>query len=206
MHLTGGEAFLYWEHLEQILLEAQKQNLGKVDLIETNGFWAIDDMITRQRIKRLDELGMNRLKISVDPFHQEYVDISLVRRLGHISKEILGNERVLVRWEKYLDSTIDIKNISPCRSYGRIYKSDKGISMPLYRTSGGKLAEAVASKPAETFADKNFKPSCRGRLVLESRAGCPRHYCQTSFSRKEYTSTHSEMFSAALAVELFLEM
>jgi hypothetical protein len=171
VHLTGGEAFLYWEHLEQILIEAQKQNLGKVDLIETNGFWAIDDIITRQRIKRLDELGMNRLKISVDPFHQEYVDIELVQRLAAISKEILGNERVLVRWEKYLENTIDLKNISPALyqngsgPFARMQEYIKAIKEYPCRFTGraaGKLAEAVASKPAETFAPENCQSSFLG--------------------------------------------
>ncbi len=91
IHLTGGEAFLYWEHLEQILIEAQKQKMGKVDLIETNGFWATDDKVTRSRIKRLDELGMHKLKVSVDPFHQEYVDIEIVRRLAAISNRNIRN-------------------------------------------------------------------------------------------------------------------
>jgi hypothetical protein len=47
-------------------------------------------------------LGVQRLKISVDPFHQEYVDIEPVRRLAAMAKEMLGLDRVLVRWEKYL--------------------------------------------------------------------------------------------------------
>ena len=82
IHITGGEPFLYWEHLQEILKEAKKNNLGRVDLIETNGFWATDEKIARQRLRRLDELGMYRFKISTDPFHQEYVDTEPVRRLA----------------------------------------------------------------------------------------------------------------------------
>jgi len=112
IHITGGEPFLYWDRLEEILKEAEKQNLGKVDLIETNGFWATNEKIIRQRLKRLVELGMHRLKISTDPFHQEYVDIELVRRLAEIATKILGHERVLVRWRKYLDDPIEMKSLS----------------------------------------------------------------------------------------------
>jgi MoaA/NifB/PqqE/SkfB family radical SAM enzyme len=137
IHLTGGEAFLHWEHLEQILLQAQKQNLGKADLIETNGFWATNDKIVYSRIKRLDELGMHRLKISTDPFHQEYVDIEPVERLSAAAKEILGLERVLVRWEKYLDNPIEMQNIPPAT---RMHES----------------------KPAETFASQTCKSSFLG--------------------------------------------
>ena len=91
VHITGGEPFLYWEHLVEILREAKGNNLGSVDMIETNGFWAVDEKIVKERIKLLDELGMSRLKISCDPFHQEYVDIELVRRLAKTAKEILGD-------------------------------------------------------------------------------------------------------------------
>jgi organic radical activating enzyme len=105
IHITGGEPFLYWEHLVEILREAKKENLGPADMIETNGYWAIDEKIFKERIKALDELGMRRLKISCDPFHQEYVDIELVRQLAKTAKEVIGQDRVLVRWDKYLDNS-----------------------------------------------------------------------------------------------------
>ncbi len=162
IHLTGGEAFLYWEHLEQILIEAQKQKMGKVDLIETNGFWAIDDKVTRSRIKRLDELGMNKLKVSVDPFHQEYVDIELVRRLAAIAIKILGTERVQIRWEKYLDSTIDMKNISASARMEAYIKANEEFPCRYNGRASGKLAEAVAAKPAEYFSGRNCKQSFLG--------------------------------------------
>lgn len=162
IHLTGGEAFLYYEHLEQILLEAQKRKLGKVDLIETNGFWATDGKITRERIKRLNELGMHRLKISVDPFHQEFVDIEIVRRLAAAAKEILGPERVLVRWEKYLDNPINIRNISPVERMNTYIKAIEEYPCRFTGRAAGKLAEAVASKKAETFACENCKSSFLG--------------------------------------------
>jgi MoaA/NifB/PqqE/SkfB family radical SAM enzyme len=102
IHLTGGEPFLYWDHLIAILKEGKKQNLGPVDMVETNGFWAKDDQLVTDRLHTLIDLGVQRLKISVDPFHQEYVDIEPVRRLAHKAREVLGMDRVLVRWEKYL--------------------------------------------------------------------------------------------------------
>jgi MoaA/NifB/PqqE/SkfB family radical SAM enzyme len=171
VHLTGGEAFLYWEHLEQILVEAQKKNLGKVDLIETNGFWATDEKIVRSRLKRLDELGMNKLKISVDPFHQEFVDIELIRILARTAKEILGHERVLIRWEKYLDNTAGIKNIPPTARMKEFIKAIEEYPCRFTGRAAGKLAESVANKSAETFACEDRKLSCRGHIALESRAG-----------------------------------
>ena len=104
IHLTGGEPFLYWDRLIEILEAGQAQSLGPVDMVETNGFWASDDAQVTQRLKQLDNLGMQRLKVSCDPFHQQFVDISHVQRLVRVARDLLGPERVLVRWEDYLQA------------------------------------------------------------------------------------------------------
>ena len=157
IHITGGEPFLYWEHLLQILEQAQKQNLGKVDLIETNGFWATNDKIVRQRLKRLDELGMNRFKVSTDPFHQQYVNIEPVRRLADIASEILGPKRVLVRWQKYLENPTDMRNLSPAELEQRYINALKDYPCRFTGRAAGRLAELVASKSLESLAGMNCK-------------------------------------------------
>ena len=102
IHLTGGEPFLYWEHLVEILEAGKREGLGPVDLVETNGFWATDEPFVQERLGALIALGVRRLKISVDPFHQEYVEIEPVQRLARLALKAFGPDRVLVRWEKYL--------------------------------------------------------------------------------------------------------
>lgn len=157
IHITGGEPFLYWEHLQQILEQAKKQNLGKVDLIETNGFWATSEKIIKQRIKTLDELGMERLKISTDPFHQEYIDIEPVRRLADTAIEILGPERVLVRWRKYLESPTEMKSLSPSKRNQQYIRAMNDYPCRFTGRAADKLAELVASKPIEAFASMNCR-------------------------------------------------
>ncbi len=143
VHLTGGEPFLYWDHLRQILEQGKKQNLGKVDLIETNGFWATDEKIIRQRIKTLDELGIGRLKISTDPFHQEYVDIEPVRQLALMASDILGPKRVLVRWRKYLEKPVEMKILSQNERQQKYVESIKDYPCRFTGRAAGKLAEMV---------------------------------------------------------------
>jgi len=162
IHITGGEPFLYWDHLQQILEEGQKQNLGKVDLIETNGFWATSDKIIRRRLKRLDELGMNRVKVSTDPFHQQYVDIEPVRRLAVIAEEILGPGRLLVRWQKYLENPTDMKNLSPAELEQQYINAIKDYPCRFTGRAAGKLAELIAGKmyitqrPCGSLKDAGF--------------------------------------------------
>jgi len=162
IHITGGEPFLYWHHLLEILQQGQRQNLGEVDLIETNGFWATSEKIVRQRLKRLDEFGMNRFKVSTDPFHQEYVDIEPVRRLADIASEILGSERVLVRWQKYLENPTDMKNLSPAELEQQYINAVNDYSCRFTGRAGGKLAELVASKSVEGIARMNCKSDFLG--------------------------------------------
>jgi len=162
VHITGGEPFLYWEKLQEILEEAGNQKLGKVDLIETNGFWATNEKITRQRLKRLDELGIHRLKISTDPFHQEYIDIEPINRLAEIATEILGPERVMVRWRKYLDDPITMKSLSSAEREQKYISAMNDYPCRFTGRAAGRLAELVASKPIEALASVNCKSDLLG--------------------------------------------
>jgi MoaA/NifB/PqqE/SkfB family radical SAM enzyme len=138
VHLTGGEPFLYWDHLVEILEAAQRRGIGRIDMVETNGFWAENDKLISERLRLLDGLGLGRLKISCDPFHQAFVDINTVRRLVSLADEFLGPERVLVRWRDYLEESPSLQGLSdtqkqdcfraslethPCRYKGRAAES-----------------------------------------------------------------------------------
>ena len=156
IHLTGGEPFLYWEHLVEILEAGRRGNLGPVDLVETNGFWATDEPLVQDRLGVLLSLGVQRLKISVDPFHQEYVDIEPVQRLARIAVRMFGPDRVLVRWEKYL---ADFRlGISDCGlgERDRVYvEAYRDYPFRFTGRAAGHVAELLASKPVEAFAGVN---------------------------------------------------
>jgi MoaA/NifB/PqqE/SkfB family radical SAM enzyme len=162
IHITGGEPFLYWEHMQEILEEAQNQKLGKVDLIETNGFWATNEKVIRQRLNMLDEFGMDRFKVSTDPFHQEYVDIEPIRRLAGIAAEVLGPGRVLVRWQKYLDDPAEMKSLSPDERGQKYISAMNDYPCRFTGRAAGKLAELAASKPIEKLACMNCKSDLLG--------------------------------------------
>ncbi|RPJ18997.1 MAG: radical SAM protein [Planctomycetaceae bacterium] len=157
IHLTGGEVFLYWDHVVRLLSEAKNQDLGPVDMIETNGFWAGNDHLVADRLNTLIELGVQRLKISVDPFHQEYVDIVPVRRLAQKAGEMLGSDRVLVRWEKYLGECG--MRSAECgvqeerdRTYIQAYRD---YPFRFTGRAAGHVAGLLASQPAQAFAGDN---------------------------------------------------
>jgi MoaA/NifB/PqqE/SkfB family radical SAM enzyme len=163
IHLTGGEPFLHWNHLVEILREGRTQNLGPVDLVETNGFWATDDRLIAERLETLVGLGVQRLKISIDPFHQEYVDIEPARRLAGTAKERFGLDRVLVRWEKYLgDFGLQIAECG-LGEKDRVYvEAYHDYPFRFNGRAAGHLAGLLASKPAEAFGRMNCRAGFLG--------------------------------------------
>jgi MoaA/NifB/PqqE/SkfB family radical SAM enzyme len=162
IHITGGEPFLYWDRLVEILREAKKHNLGPVDMIETNGFWATDERIVIERLKTLEELGMNRLKISCDPFHQECVETGAVRRLAQIAKELFGKDRVLVRWEKYLEKPVEMKNISPAERDNHYVETLKEYPCRFMGRAAGHIASLVVKDTIEQISKSNCSDAFLG--------------------------------------------
>jgi len=162
IHITGGEPFLYWQRIQDILQAAKKEKLGQVDLIETNGFWGKDQKLIKSWIRKLDELGMRRLKISCDPFHQEYVDIEPVQRLASLAQQILGPERVLIRWQEYLLNPVKMKDIENDKRQGNYVSAVSKYPCRFTGRAGGRLAELVASEPVESFASVNCKSAFLG--------------------------------------------
>ncbi len=162
IHITGGEPFLYWEHLEELLALAGKEKLGPIESIETNGFWAINDKIIRQRLKVLDEPGVWRLRITCDPFHQEYVDIEPVRRLARTAVDMLGEERVLVRWRQYLDEPVKMKGLSTTELERQYIMSLQNHPCRFTGRAAGRLGELMASKSIEQLACENCKSAFLG--------------------------------------------
>jgi len=157
IHITGGEPFLYFEHLVEIMTQARKNTLSPPRTIETNACWATNKKLITTRLKLLNCLGMQRLKISWDPFHAEFIDIKHVRLLAETASDILGKDRVLVRWEKYLQEPVKrphlgwterkelyIRALSdyPCRFTGR---------------ASGRLAELFADKSIDSIAATGCK-------------------------------------------------
>lgn len=158
IHITGGEPFLYFQRLCEILTEAKKQNLTPVDLIETNAFWATDEKIITERLKLLNELGIRKFKISTDPFHQEYVPIEPVRRLAQLATEILSPNRIQVRWRKYLDNPIDFTALSD-QQKNKIYIDAIGDYQCRFTgKAANKLAQLVANETFDSISTLNCKP------------------------------------------------
>lgn len=77
LHFTGGEPLLDPEHLIGLLRAARKAYHGDIG-IASNGYWGRDPDRARELIRRLKELGVNGISLSVDIFHQPHVPVEAV--------------------------------------------------------------------------------------------------------------------------------
>ena len=164
IHLTGGEPFGDWQRLIALCRRARSELLVGPDKVETNAFWATGEGIVRDRVRALDEAGMRRLVISADPFHQQFVPLDRCRLAARVASDVLGPERVQVRWRDWLAGGFDT---------GALGASERSALFARYAAHrrerlNGRAADALAAhlsaQPAEAFRGSD----CRS-AVLRSR-------------------------------------
>ena len=112
VHFAGGEPFYDFERLLAIAQAAQAAGLRVLEKVETNAFWATDDEVTREKIRKLAEAGMEMLLISTDVYHQEFVPVERCVRAARIAREMLGEKGVRVRWWDFIDQPVDVMAIN----------------------------------------------------------------------------------------------
>ncbi len=152
IHITGGEPFLYFEHLAKLLEKAAKLGLGTVDMVETNGFWADKKNDIVEKLKFLDAHNVKKLKISYDPFHAEFVPYNKVKLLYETACEVLGPQRVLVRWQEYLEKDLSVKNCSEDEKTVLFADSLKNHPCRFTGRAAEKLTQLFANKEVEKIA------------------------------------------------------
>ena len=164
IHLGGGEPFGDWPTLLELCRRAKTAGLSPLEKIETNAFWACDEPAVRDRLRALDDAGMGKLCISADPYHQQFVPIACCRLAARVASELLGADRVQVRWRDWLAEGFDTAELDD---------EERGRLFGRYAESGrdrlnGRAAECLAPRlqrknPAH-FADT----SC-AEAILRSR-------------------------------------
>ena len=162
VHITGGEPFDNFERLEVILRTAQAEGLGGLEKIETNAHWCTSDKLVRERLERLLELGLTKLQISTDVYHQEYVSMERVRRGVQIGREVLGKDRVQIRWRDFYKAPV---LVGPMNRIDRNSAYLQAMGMRRERLLGRaaeKLANLLPAKVYSEFSGDNCKKNLLG--------------------------------------------
>lgn len=77
---TGGEPMLFPEEI--VSLASAAKEIGKSSTLATAGHWADTQSVTDELIAELVSAGLNRLNVSHDPSHSEFVQIDNIRRIA----------------------------------------------------------------------------------------------------------------------------
>ena len=161
IHIGGGEPFGRWEILSSLVRQAHRAGLGPLEAVETNAFWATGDKIIRERLAVLDAAGMGRLTISADPYHQQFVPVERVRLLARVGGEVLGPDRIRIRWRDWAADGFDTDSLAE-QQRRRLFAEYAGLGHDrLAGRAAVELADLLPMKPAADFADK----PCRDRLL-----------------------------------------
>jgi hypothetical protein len=99
LHFTGGEPFLNYDLLLTATEMAERLHIPST-FVETNGFWAADDVATEAKLRQLKSAGLKGIMISVNPFYAEYVPFERTERCIRISRDLFGSN-VMVYQEAY---------------------------------------------------------------------------------------------------------
>lgn len=155
IHLAGGEPFGDWVQLVSIVRAARDAGLTPLEKVETNAFWATSDGLTRSRLELLAALGMEKLIVSADIYHQEFVPIERVRRCVEIAKEVLGGDRVRVRWWDFYHEPVDLRRTDAEAKRAAYRKALERHKDRLTGRAADRLAEFFPRHAPEEFRDRN---------------------------------------------------
>jgi MoaA/NifB/PqqE/SkfB family radical SAM enzyme len=166
VHLTGGEPFGDWDHLLELARCARAEGLGPLQKVETNAFWATEEDIVRRRVEALAEAGMEKFSISADPYHQQFVPIARARLAASVARDLLGEQRVQVRWEDWLVDGCDTADMSTDQRAALLARYAADGRDRLNGRAAERLADLTERKHWQDFADSPCRKTLlRGKQV-----------------------------------------
>lgn len=166
---TGGEPFLKREMLLHGLTTANSYNLPSG--IVTSGYWARSEESTQRTISELRELGLKILVVSMDSYHQKFVDLDKVIRAAKIAGQLgvqflvyacfndqLEKDRIYQDFKKIRDVNIDAKiewrSVSNVGNATAIYSGN--FTMPFNEVSGICPSDTIIN----VWPDGSVLPCC----------------------------------------------
>lgn len=164
VHIGGGEPFLYPEFLERTVKSVSESAL-ELEYVETNGKLLSGENAT-ETLLRLRNLGLERILLSVSPFHHSSVTLgeNLSARENIIS--VFGSAGIFP-WHdlyyRYMENFDESEKIPFTRYIKELHEGSlrEILTEIIYIHPGGRAAGLFASclgtYPAERFFDKNCR-------------------------------------------------
>jgi len=108
--ITGGEPILFWKVLKQYIEDVKNNNIEYC--ICTNAFWAESDNSTETIIKEMYNVGVRRIEISTDLYHQEFISLQNVIRCIEYAQKYNIRTIVTICGEAEKDELVTICKIA----------------------------------------------------------------------------------------------
>lgn len=102
----GGEPMLYPEQAIAIFEKAKQLRIPKIEMI-TNGVWGKDREKAEEWTEKLKTAGLNKVNMSVDAFHAQYMPIEYPR---NAALALLKAGVECVKWNVAVIESIDAEN------------------------------------------------------------------------------------------------
>lgn len=85
---TGGDPFIYWKEIRQIMADARQAEVEQPYHIVTSAFWAKTAAATRSRLEALHAVGLDKLYVSYDRQHARWVPADYVYRVADVCSHL----------------------------------------------------------------------------------------------------------------------
>jgi hypothetical protein len=160
IHFGGGECSLFHDRLIYTIRSAIK-NKVRIDYLETNGGWCINDQTAVDGFKRLRDAGLPGVLISASLFHLEFIPLNVTKTAIRAAHKVFGGafvwtEEVLRLMERLPDHDRKYPIQESCRLLG-IDPSDGSLwQIHSYLNPCGRaarwLSEGLQRYPVEEFS------------------------------------------------------
>lgn len=173
IHLGGGEPFLVFPLLVEAV--AAVREMGFVlDFVETSGAWYESSREAAEKLLILKAAGLERILVSVSPFHQSFVSPQKARAVLSLCNKFFGPENVIVNNLALLE---DVERISPQKtiSFDRYVRS-VGVAHTVTALWQNSLPLHLAGRAAETMKPylprlpaTSLEEPCEGNLLQSGK-------------------------------------
>lgn len=129
IHIGGGEPFLNIESLYEVLKNAHEIGIN-IEYIETNSSWFKSMKETINVLNKVKSFGVNRLLVSISPFHNEYIKFDKVKGLMEACRM---TDIDIVPWSSSFIadlSLMDDKDTHTLAEYNKKFGKDYLINIP----------------------------------------------------------------------------
>jgi len=159
IHFGGGECSLFFDRLLFAVRCAVRHGV-RIDYLETNGGWCVDDRTAVDGFKRLRDAGLPGVLISASLFHLEFIPLNVTKTAIRAANKVFGGafvwtEEVLRLMERLPDHSKKYPIQESCRLLG--INSEDGTLWQLHSylnpcgRAARQLTDGLRRHPVEKF-------------------------------------------------------